>query len=104
MNNKEFRDIHNLRDKLVSESMDKTLNAENSIILEAVYVHTGNWYESAASMIFLVDRLHTEIYGETKHIFLDGIEILEIHPLQFEVEGTKLTTKFNYKIHPKVSK
>lgn len=94
--------MSNLREILIQDSMDKVTAKENSLILEAVYVHTGNWYESAASMIFLLDRLHTEIRSDVKHIFLDGVEILEIHPLQFDTEGVILTTKFNYKIHPKV--
>lgn len=92
----------NLRETLIQDSMDKVTAKENSLILEAVYIHTGNWYESATSLMFLVDRLHTEILSGVKHIFLDGIEILEIHPLQFETEDMILSTKFNYKIHPKV--
>lgn len=94
--------MDNLRETLIQDSTDKVITKENNLILEAVYVHTGIWYESAASMIFLLDRLNTEIRSNVKHIFLDGIEILEIHPLQFETNGTILTTKFNYKIHPKV--
>lgn len=94
--------MQNLRETLLQDSMNKILTKENNLILEAVYVHTGNWYESAASLMFLVDRLHTEIHSNIKHIFLNGIEILEIHPLEFETKDMILTTKFNYKIHPKV--
>lgn len=94
--------MNDLRETLIQDSMDKVIDKENNLILKAVYVHTGAWYESAASMMFLMDRLHTEIRSNIKHIFLDGVEILEIHPLQFETNDMILTTKFNYKIHPKV--
>lgn len=94
--------MQNLRETLLQDSMNKILTKENNLILEAIYVHIGVWYESAASMIFLLDRLHTEIRSDVKHIFLDGVEILEIHPLQFEIKDMILTTKVNYKIHPKV--
>lgn len=94
--------MQNLRETLLQDSMNKILTKENNLILEAIYVHTGNWYESAASMIFLLGRLHTEICSDVKHIFLDGVEILEIHPLQFETKDMVLTTKFNYKIYSKV--
>lgn len=89
-----------MRQNLVQETMYKVTEAENNLVLEALFVHTGKQF-CKDTLYSIQDRMTLEIRGRVKHLFLDDKEILEIHPLTYDMEGTVMNINFKYKVHSK---
>ena len=88
------------RAEIVQDTMYKVTEAENNLVLEALFEHTGEVF-CRDSLHLIQDRMTLEIRGSVKHLFLDDKEIIEIYPLSYNVDGRIMNTSFKYRIHPK---
>lgn len=89
-----------VRQTLIQDTMYKVTEAENNLALEALFVHTGEVF-CRDSLHLIQGRMTLQVRGNVKHLFLDDKEILEIHPLTYDMDGMIMNTKFNYKVCPK---
>lgn len=92
-----------IRQTIVSNTMSKITDAENNLVLDALLVHTGEVF-CKDTFYKIKDRLSLQIRGKVKCMLLDGKEILEIHPLEFDTDDNErliINTNFKYRIYPK---
>lgn len=85
---------------LAQDAIHKVTGAENNLVVEALFVHTGEMF-CKDTLYLIQDRMTLEVQGKVKHLFLDDKEILEIHPLTYDMGGMIMNTNFNYRVHPK---
>lgn len=95
--------VTDIRQKIISNTMSKITEAENNLVLDALLIHTGEVF-CKDTVYKIKDRLSLQIRGKVKYILLDGKEILEIHPLEFDNEDDErliIKTNFKYRVYPK---